>query len=98
MEQNRLPWGLHNKHVALRLATHILKGEFAMPWWRKDGHEEDEVKAEAARLILENIGDADALGRAKALFGKDARDEWTLEELEQLKEDKKWWEWGALRN
>jgi hypothetical protein len=92
------PWGIRNPDIALRLATHILKGKVAMPWWRKDGPEEDEIKAEAAKLILENIGDADMLAKAKDKFGNDARSEWTVEELEQLAKDRKWWQWGADRN
>lgn len=93
-----LPWGIQNPEVAMRLATHILKGESVMPWWRKDGHEEDEIMAEAADVILNNIGDADAVNRAKAIFGKDMREQWTVEELEQLVKDREWWKFGARRN
>ena len=92
-----LPWGMTDKGVALTVATHILKGEVNVKWWR-GGPEEDEILEEAAGVVLENIGDADLINRTKDETGKDMREQWTVEQLEQLEEDRRWWGWGSRRN
>jgi hypothetical protein len=70
----------------------------AMSWWRKGSENDDKVYVQAADLILDSISDADKVNKIKDNTWNDLRDQLSIEEAEEMHEERELRRFGWGRN
>lgn len=81
-----------------QFATALAVTTGAMAWFRRGSAEEDKVVSEANDLILESLSDADKVAKIKDETWNDLRDQISVEQVQELHEERNLRKWGWGRN
>lgn len=76
-------------------ALYILTG---LMTWRRGGPKEDEIVVIAADTVLDTLSDSDKVAKIDMRSGRNVRDQITIEQAEELYNDRQIRSWGERRN
>lgn len=72
--------------------------ENRMKWFHRGSEAEDKIVAQAGEMLIEGIANADDVNTVKALHGRDRREQFTVEQVEEMRREVELRKFGFRRN